>query len=75
MDIRSAQAREHHLCAAAADAQAALHRGERDRIVLQLRKEDPKKWTYQALANAVGCSRELIAVIVRQDRESAAFLP
>ena len=31
----------------------------------QLRSDDPQRWTYPALAAAVGCSPELIAHIVK----------
>ena len=31
---------------------------ERDRLILQLRAEDPQRWSYTALASALGCSRE-----------------
>lgn len=37
----------------------------RDRLIRQLRAEDPAAWTYPALANAVGVSPELIAAIVK----------
>jgi len=29
------------------------------------RQEDPDRWSYSALAAAVGCSKELIAAIVK----------
>jgi len=41
---------------------------QRDQLVRQLRREDPEQWTYVALAQAVGCSPELIAVIVKSGR-------
>jgi AraC-like DNA-binding protein len=44
---------------------ADQHRRQRDRLILQLRAEDPRRWTYLALARAVGCSPELIAHVVR----------
>jgi AraC-like DNA-binding protein len=65
MDIRAQQAREHHREAGELDAQAARRRELRDRLIRQLRADDPRRWTYPALAAAVGCSPELIAHIVK----------
>lgn len=64
-DIRAQQAREHHRASAAANAQAEQHRAQRNRLVLELRDSDPGAWSYKALANAVGCSPELIAAIIQ----------
>jgi endonuclease V-like protein UPF0215 family len=64
-DARAQQAREHHRAQAAAEALAKRHREQRNRLILQLRAEDPVRWTYPALAQAVGCSPELIAAIVK----------
>lgn len=64
-DARAQQAREEHAASLASLADAARHRGQRDRLVRSLRAEDPKRWSYGALAKAVGCSPELIAVIVK----------
>ncbi|WP_273652895.1 helix-turn-helix domain-containing protein [Cellulomonas fimi] len=47
---------------------AARYRLERDRLVLQLRAEDPARWSYSAIAAALGCSRELVAVVARRSR-------
>lgn len=65
MDIRAQQAREHHRQAAELGEQANRHRDQRDRLVRLLRADDPKRWTYPALAGAVGCSPELIAHIIK----------
>ena len=65
MDIRAATAREENRLAAEDERSAGLHREKRDRLVRQLRAEDPGRWTYPALAKAVGCSPELIAYIVK----------
>ncbi len=65
MDIRAQQAREHHRSSAGLTDQAARHREQRDALVRQLRADDPARWSYTALAKAVGCSPELIAYIVR----------
>lgn len=65
MDIRAQQAREHHRLAAEDEQRAAGHRDLRDRMVRLLRAEDPRFWTYPRLAEAVGCSPELIAHIIR----------
>ena len=66
MDVRAAQAREENRLAAENERSAGLHREMRDRLVRQLRAEDPARWTYPALAKAVGVSPELIAHIVKQ---------
>jgi hypothetical protein len=64
-DARAVQAREAHRLAGDAERLAAQHRAQRDRLVRQLRAEDPARWSYTALARAVGCSPELIAAIVK----------
>lgn len=64
-DARAQQAREHHRQAGDATGLAEQHRGQRNRLVRQLRGEDPERWTYAALARAVGCSPELVAAIVQ----------
>jgi hypothetical protein len=56
-----------HRLAAEADALAASRREERDRLILQLRAEDPQRWSYTALAQALGCSRELVALVLRRN--------
>lgn len=65
-DARVARARELHRKALEADELAARQRAERDALIRRLRAEDPKKWSYGALAAALGCSRELIALVVRR---------
>jgi len=65
MDIRAQQAREHHRESAGLTEQATRHRQQRDTLVRQLRADDPGRWSYAALAKAVGCSPELIAHIMR----------
>lgn len=72
-DARAAAAREHHRAAAESGRIADQHREQRDNLVRQLRREDPDRWSYPALARAVGCSPELIAHIVK--RKSAPELP
>jgi hypothetical protein len=64
-DARAQQAREHHRDQLADETSARRHRDVRDRLVKQLRAEDPGRWTYTALAKAVGCSPELIAAIIK----------
>jgi hypothetical protein len=59
------QAREHHRRAAEALALAERHRQQRDALIRRARKEDPGQWSYSALAAAVGCSKELIAAIIK----------
>jgi len=65
MDIRIQQAREHHTAAADLDDQAHRRRGIRDHLIRQLRQEDPKYWSLSRLAMEIGCSKELIAYIVK----------
>jgi AraC-like DNA-binding protein len=65
MDVRAAQAREHHRQAGSHDGVAARHRAQRDQLVRALRREDPGTWTYPTLASRVGCSPQLIAHIIR----------
>lgn len=64
-DLRALAARNLHQEALAAKARAGELRAQRDRYVRQLRAEDPARWTHKALARAVGCSEELIALIDR----------
>ncbi|PRB45052.1 hypothetical protein CQ020_01450 [Arthrobacter sp. MYb23] len=59
------QAREHHRRAADALALAERHRQQRDAFIRRARQEDPVRWSYGALAAAVGCSKELIAAIIK----------
>lgn len=59
------QAREAHRRAADAERLAEQHRERRDTLIRMLREEDPERWTYPALARAVGCSPELIAAIIK----------
>ena len=72
-DVRAARARELHEKAAEADRTAARYREERDRLLLQLRADDPQRWSYTALAAAVGCSRELVALVLRRSRSLRTF--
>lgn len=65
-DPRLARARELHEQAADAEALAAQRRAERDRLIRVLRAEDPVRWSYGAIAKALGCSRELVALVARR---------
>ena len=71
-DARAQQAREHHRASLQSLEDAARHREQRDELVRTLRRDDPKAWTYPALAAAVGCSSEMIAVIVKGDPRQRA---
>lgn len=64
MEALAALAREAHAKAAGCDAEASRFRALRDDSVRRLRTEDPARWTYAALAKAIGCSPELIAKIL-----------
>ena len=65
-DLKAARARGLHDQASEAERRAADLRAERDRLIRQLRAEDEKRWSYGALAKAIGCSRELIAQVVKR---------
>ncbi len=65
-DVLAARARELHEAAAEAERRAAELRAQRDQLILRLRSEDERRWSYGALAKAIGCSRELIAQVVRR---------
>jgi len=67
VDVRAALARDHHRAAANSSEEAGRHRAQRDRLIRQLRAEDPVTWTYSALAAPVGCSPELVAFVVKND--------
>ena len=67
-DPLAARAAELHAKALEADAVAARYRAERDEIIDRLRADGSGRWSYTALARALGCSRELIAQIVRRRR-------
>jgi hypothetical protein len=64
-DTLPEQARDHHRAQQVSESTGRFHRDQRNRVVRQLRGEDPERWTYPALAAAVGCSPELIAAIVK----------
>jgi ribosome-binding protein aMBF1 (putative translation factor) len=64
-DPKIQQAREHHRRAAEALALAERHRQQRDALIRRARQDDPGRWSYTALAAALGCSKELIAAIVK----------
>jgi ribosome-binding protein aMBF1 (putative translation factor) len=44
---------------------AERHRQQRDALIRRAREENPGRWSYSALAAAVGCSKELIAAIIK----------
>ncbi len=67
-DPRPSMARRFQQEAQDLDGRASVLRHQRDRIVRQLRAEDPKRWTYPAIAEILGCSPELVAAIVKQPR-------
>ena len=63
-DIRASQAREHHRAALSEMEGAARHRRLRDSLIRKLREDDPQRWTYGAIAKAVGITPELVAKIL-----------
>jgi ribosome-binding protein aMBF1 (putative translation factor) len=44
---------------------AERYRQQRDALIRRARQEDPGRWSYNALAAAIGCSKELIAAIIK----------
>jgi hypothetical protein len=62
MDSWVVQAREHHRLAQDATGSAAQHRQQRDLCVMRLRDDG---WSLGRIAKAIGCSKELVALIVR----------
>jgi hypothetical protein len=68
-DLRAAAARRAHLEAQEALRAAEHARNKRDRLIRELRRDDPERWSYATLAKAIGCSRENIAQIVRGIRD------
>jgi hypothetical protein len=44
---------------------AERHRQQRDALIHRARKDDPGRWSYNVLAAVIGCSKELIAAIVK----------
>ncbi len=73
-DYRAEQARRLHLEATGLSARASRLRVMRDTLVCVLRESDPERWTMGALARELGCSKELIAHILREGsrREATA---
>lgn len=65
-DPLAARARELHRRALKAEEEASRARAERDRAIRALRARDPRRWSYRALADVLGCSRELVAQIVKR---------
>lgn len=67
MDARATQARVHHRHALENDRLASQHREQRDALIRRLYEEGG--WSYSSLARAVGCTRDLVAKVIRpQDR-------
>lgn len=64
-DARAVQAREANRLAGDHSMLARQYQAQRNRLVRQLRSEDPELWTYTALAKAVGISPEMAAAIVK----------
>lgn len=65
MDSKAALARKFHLAALSDNESAARNRHARNELVMQLRRDDPERWTHAALAKLLDCSPELIAKITR----------
>ena len=69
--LKVAQAKKLHRASISDSDRAAQRRAQRDELIVQLRTEDPSTWTYARLGNELGCSPELIALIMRKAAESA----
>lgn len=63
-DPRAEQARAYHREAASLGDQARLYRASRDELIRGMYADKPAGWSYGKLAEAVGCSKELIAQIL-----------
>lgn len=74
-DPRAVQAREANRLAGDHSVLAQQYRDRRNRLVRQLRGEDPQRWTYTALAKAVGISPEMAAAIVKGRTGNAESAP
>ncbi|NIK60774.1 LAGLIDADG family homing endonuclease [Kribbella shirazensis] len=59
------QAQDHHQALCVSESTGRFHKDQRDRLIKALRAEDPQRWTYPALAAAIGCSPASIAAAVR----------
>jgi AraC-like DNA-binding protein len=66
LDRRAWTMRNAHMTAVAASAKARRARQDRDRLMAQLRHDDPKTWTYDALAGLLGISKGAVAKILRE---------
>jgi len=69
--LKVAQAKKLHRASISDSDRASQRRAQRDELIVQLRAEDPATWTYARLGNELGCSPELIALIMRKSAESA----
>jgi hypothetical protein len=74
MDVRLALARQHHRHALNLDYQAQRAREQRNRLIRQVRAEDPVRWSYAVLASATGLSRPMIAVIITSSPRTSKML-
>lgn len=64
----ASRAREYHRKAMEATELAGRYREQRDQVIRQLREAEPLRWSYGALAKAVGVSPELVAAIIKSRR-------
>jgi len=61
----SARARQHEVTAREHDRLAADERRLRDGLIRQLRADNPKVWTYAALAKAVGITETAVRTAIK----------
>ena len=64
MDARALQAIKLHKSVERDKQKANEHRAERDKLILELRTEDPAYWSYGRLARTIGCSKSRIRGIL-----------
>ena len=67
IDQRVREARQAQHKATAANLAAKRARAERNRLIRELRTEDPKQWSFGALAVQIGCSKGLIVRIMEDE--------
>ena len=68
-DVLAARARVLHEEAIAMDRRSRQLRDERDLLIRKLRVNDPQRWSYGTLAKVIGCSRELVAAVVKASKK------
>jgi hypothetical protein len=68
VDALIREARMHQRALIEHRAKASEHQAARDRVIHQLRAANPARWTYAAIAEAVGLKPENVVYILRKPR-------